>query len=293
LTPIPFFIILLLTATATVLPPGETVIENDNAELPDGENLDLSQNVKDVPETTETVGGEEVVLSQEVKLVSSDGGELTISNTAVSNVVIEIPDQTTISAPDSWNGEIQPPTSVSTSGTVTGNFLTPTSSISVGSPDEVLVFDTAVILLLEGITGQTAYKIPGTTNWINISGCTGTFESPDDPPANGECSISNGVDTKIVTFHFTEFAGLSSPAPSTSTPSTSSSGGHGNTGVGSPRIFGSSGGSSGGGYYGPSQTGPISFPSWFDNVSDWYREGKISAKEFLWAYQWIVENVIK
>ena len=26
---------------------------------------------------------------------------------------------------------------------------------------------------------------------------------------------------------------------------------------------------------------------------DWYKEGKISAKEFLWAYQWIIENVIK
>ena len=256
--------------------------------------MDVSQNVKTFGTETETVGGVEVELTKEVKFVTSDGGPLTIQNTALTSVIVAIPDQAKVKAPDTWNGEITPPKQISTSGSVTGNFLTPTSSILVGSPDVILVFDEAVTILLSGVTGQTAYKTPGSSNWINISGCTGTYAAPDDPPENGECSISNGVDTKIVTFHFTEFAGLSSPTPasSTSSSSTSSSGGHGKTGVGSPRIFGSSGGSSGGGYYPPSQTGPISFPSWFDNVSDWYREGKISAKEFLWAYQWIVENVL-
>jgi hypothetical protein len=166
----------------------------------------------------------------------------------------------------------------------------------IGSPDSILVFDEAVTILLSGTTGQTAYKTPGSNNWILISGCTGTYANPDDPPVNGECSISNGIDTKILTFHFTEFSGLSStpastPSTTTSESSSSSKGGSGKTGVGSPRVFGSSGGSSSG-YGGPSQTGPIAFPSWFDNVSDWYREGKISAKEFLWAYQWIVENVL-
>lgn len=280
-------------ATANLLPPGETAIANDEVVLDNDSTYDVSENVITVEETTETIGGQEVELTQEVKFKTSDGDPLLITNTALPTAIIAIPDETKISGPSSWNGEITPPKSIPTSGTVAAGFQTPTTSIQMGSPDVILVFDDAVTILLTGTTGQTAYKTPGSNTWILISGCTGTYENPDNPPINGECSISNGIDTKILTFHFTEFTSLS--VTPTSTPSTSStgssSGGHGNTGVGSPRVFGSSGGG-GGAYYPPGETKQSVFPSWFDYVTDWYKEGKISAIEFLKAYQWIVENLL-
>jgi hypothetical protein len=246
-----------------------------------------------VPETSETVGGVEVELTQEVQFVASNNDVVVLKNTALPTVSVEIPSFAFVSGPAAWNGELTTPTTVEVTGTVDPAFVAPTTGILFGSPDVILVFNQAVTIILEGTTGTTAYKTPGSTEWIIISGCTGTFANPNDPPENGECSISNGVDTKILTFHFTEFSGLSSSSSSTSSTGTTS--GHGNTGVGSPRIFGpSSGGSSSGGtYYAPGDSTPRVFPVWFDNVTDWYREGKISALEFLNSYQWIVENVMK
>lgn len=285
-------------ATANLLPPGETAIANNEAVLAPDETLDLSENVITVTETTETIGGIEVDLTQKVKFKTSDGSALTISNTALTSVIVGIPDESTVSAPTTWNGKITPPKQISTSGTVSAGFQTPSTSILIGSPDVILVFDKAVTILLTGTTGQTAYKIPGSNTWILISTCTGTFAIPNDPPANGECSISNGVDTKILTFHFTEFAGLSAtpastPTPSTPSTSTGSSGGHGKTGVGSPRIYGSSGGSSGGGVIVQGDGGKGTIPAWFDNVMDWYRMGEITPLEFLNAYDWIIRNIVK
>lgn len=285
-----------MTLSAVLLAEGQAGGNADGEIISDNTPVDLSLNVVTVPEFTETIGGVEVDLVQEVEFVATVGEVVTLINTDLKSVQIEIPDRATVSANSTWNQQLQLPKTVSTSGSVPTTFLTPTTAIQVGSPDVILVFDKAVTIVLEGTTGQTAYKLPGETDWILISFCSGTFDSPNDPPLNGECSISNEVDTKILTYHFTEFTGLSTPAPSTSTstPSTPSSGGHGETGVGSPRVFGpsSSGSGSGGTYYAPGDPTPRVFPAWFDNVKDWYREGKISALEFLNAYQWIIENLI-
>ena len=298
MTPL-FLFFTLVTLTATLLPQDEVIFEDDDVELQPGENLDLSDSVTEtLGTTTETIGGQEVELAKKVKITARDKPVITITNAALPTAVIKILDDTTIKSPQTWDGLIKPPTSVSTSGTITGNFLTPTTAISVGSPDVILVFDKAVTILLTGTTGQTAYKTPGSNTWILISGCTGTYATPNDPPANGECSISNGVDTKILTFHFTEFTSLSTPSTPTSTtsaPSTSSgsSGGHGKTGVGSPRIYGSSGGSSGGGVIVQGDGGRGTIPAWFDNVMDWYRMGEITPLEFINAYDWIIRNIVK
>ena len=153
---------------------------------------------------------------------------------------------------------------------------------------------------MEGTTGQTDYKLSGTDNWVNISTCTGTFASPGDPPANGECSITDGTDTKILTFHFTEFAGLTETVvvetdtetdtdtdteTTTSSSSTSSSGGSGRTGVGPTSGPGSS--SSRGGsifsYDPPTIEGTTTkslVPSWTHNVILWWTEDKITDQEF-------------
>lgn len=302
----PFFLFFLLlvisipsayavtTATAEMLPEGQVVIE-DEVVLDNNTNLDVSDNVQAIPTETKSVGGQTVELKEGYKFNTSKGEDVVLKNTALPSISVEIPDRTIVKAPESWNGIITPPKSITTKSTPISGFITPTSSIIVGSPDVVLVFDTAVTIILNGVSGTVAYKTPGGSQWIIISGCTGTFENPNNPSEPGECSISDGTNTKILTFHFTEFAGLSVTPTPTTTGSSGNSGGHGNTGVGSPRVFGSSGGSSGGGgeYYGPpGETKQSVFPSWFDNVTSWYKEGKISATEFLMAYQWIVENLL-
>ncbi len=273
----------------------EIIVENN-------EPLDLSNRVQTVPPTSETVGGEEVVLTQAVQFVAVNNNVVVLINTAEPAATVEIPDQAIVKGPDAWNGELIISVIVAVTGSVDPAFVAPTSGILFGSSTDILLFDKAVTIILVGVTGQTAYILPGETEWILISGCTGTYENPDNPPANGECSISNGEDTKIVTFHFTEFSGLSASTPSTpSAPSSGSSGGggSGNVGVGSPRIYGpgssggSSGGGSSGGYSAPAETGPRVFPAWFDNVKDWYRQGDISLTEFFNAYRWITENVMK
>ncbi len=280
-------------ATAQMFGSGEAGFEDDQIVLDNDSTVDLSYAVEEVTETTETIGGVEVDLTLEVEMGAA-GDNVILTNTQLPTVEVQIPNGTKISAPANWNQQLAPPKSVTTPSIEIAGFNTPTTAIEVGSPNVILVFDKSVTIILEGTTGQTAYKLPGGIVWILISTCGGTFASPNDPPANGECSVTDGTDTKIVTFHFTQFTGLSTPAPSTpSTPSTGS-GGSGNVGVGSPRIFGpgSSGGSSGGGEYRPpTQTGPIVFPAWFDNVKDWYRQGDISALEFLQAYQWLIDNL--
>ena len=300
-----FFILLFII----VFPSADAVTIRGNLLAPEGQaggNSDDEIIVEDnepveldpvtVPETTETVGGVEVALTQEVQFVASNNDVVVLKNTAEPAATVEIPNGAFVSGPDAWNGELIISVIDAVTGTVDPAFVAPTTGILFGSSTDILVFNQAVTIILQDVTGQTAYKLPGSNEWTLISGCTGTYDIPNDPPDNGECSISNGTDTKILTFHFTHFSGLSTPAPSTpSTPSTSSGGGgSGNVGVGSPRIFGpSSGGSSGGGstYYAPADSGPRTFPDWFDNVKDWYRQGDISALEFLNAYQWLIENL--
>ena len=305
----PFFFFLLLlicniplasavtNLSATVLGEGEVGNTNDEIVLDNNTTADLSHAVEVIPDSTvvpDNIGGQDVTLTQQVTFVATENDNLNLENSQLTSVLVTIPDLTVMFAPDNWDEQLSPPKSVTTIPIEVSGFITPTTAIQVGSPDVILVFNQAVTIILTGTTGQTAYKIPGGTEWILISTCTGTFANPNDPPLNGECSISNEVDTKILTYHFTEFTGLSTPAPSTpSTPSTGG-GGSGNVGVGSPRIFGpgsSGGGSSGGGDYTPTQRGQTVFPAWFDNVKDWYRMGDISAIEFLNAYQWIINNL--
>lgn len=60
--------------------------------------------------------------------------------------------------------------------------------------------------MLRGQTDQPIFKMAGGTAWQEISQCTGTFATPDEPVFPGECYITDGTDLKIVTFHLTNFA---------------------------------------------------------------------------------------
>ncbi|BDQ31195.1 hypothetical protein NZNM25_01970 [Nitrosopumilus zosterae] len=302
MTPFSFFLITLLTATVTVLPPGDTAIENNTADLESDETLDVSPNVKTFGTETKTIGGIQVELTKEVKFNSSDGGHLTIKNKSLTSATVTIPDQTKVKAPNSWNGKIIPPKQTSTSGTTPAGFQTPVTSISVGSVDVILVFDKAITILLEGVTGQTAFKTPGSDIWNLISTCVGTYENPVDPPINGECSISNGINTKIVTFHFTEFTELSTIPASSSTPtaSTSSSGSSGGSSGGGGKRSSSGAPSSSQGYAGsllPETTHSefSVFPNWFQtSLVTYWIENLITDNEFKNAMNYMLnKNIIK
>jgi len=213
------------------LPPGIEEIElgNDavidlvaNIDTASGNNIQVGGTLKDLSNftsgtltgvdltTTKTVGDKSVLVRKAVKMESGiDLSPIIIKNIALPNFQVSIPDATTILAPDGWSGTIQPPKTGSSSGTPPSGFSIGGTVIEVGSPDVVLLFDTPVDVLLSGVTGNVGYKPAGSSTWVQITNtCGNTFDIPDPPTFPGECFISNGVDTKIVTYHFTEFGEL-------------------------------------------------------------------------------------
>lgn len=169
---------------------------------------------------TQTIGNQSVVLEKQVTLQSGTGNSVKIKSSAaaVSNVTVEIPNNTTIYASNSWDGIIKPPTAVVVASTETApaGFSFGSTALKVGSDTETLVFDEVVTLLLEGVSSQVGYKAVGSTQWQLIATCGGSYDSPVLPTFPGECSRTDGTDTKILTFHFTEFAAVQ--AASTTPP---------------------------------------------------------------------------
>ena len=219
------------------------------ADLPDGitdvvlsdeSNLDLSDGLNEDDEVTLQSGVE--------------GEDVVLTNADLDTVTVNIPDGTLIQGPDGWDGIIEPPTEGTPSGgNAPAGFSVGSVVISVGSPDGTLVFDEAVTILLEGVTGTVGYRPAGSDTWQTISACSGgTYDAPTLPTAPGECSINNGTDTKIVTYHFTSFGGMNpNPAPA----AVASSGGNGAP-VGS---LGGGGGGTGGSFIpGLAVAGPTS-----------------------------------
>jgi parallel beta-helix repeat protein len=128
-------------------------------------------------------------------------------NSSVADVTL--PDQTTVTGPSGWNGIIDAPTAgTPTGGQAPAGFSVGGTVISVGSESGTLRFDKAVTIVLHGITGTVGYRPSGSTVWHEITNvCTG-YDNPTGAPLGGECAISNGTDTKILTFHFTSFGEL-------------------------------------------------------------------------------------
>jgi hypothetical protein len=184
--------------------------------LDDSTVLDLSNATTSEESTAVTVGGNTVTLTQAVVLQSGvDGDPVVLTNSNLSNVSASIPDGTKIQGPANWNGAIMPPVSGTPSGNAPAGFSVGNTVISIGSPDGTLVFDSPVTILLAGVTGTVGYRPAGSSNWIQITNtCGGTYASPTPPTSPGECSISNGVDTKILTYHFTTFGSLNVVPPS-------------------------------------------------------------------------------
>ncbi|MEK7601818.1 MAG: right-handed parallel beta-helix repeat-containing protein [Patescibacteria group bacterium] len=181
------------------------------ADLPDGitdvvlsddSDLDLSDGLNE---------DDEVTLNSGV-----DGEDIVLTNADLDTVTVNIEDETLITGPDGWDGIIEPPTEgTPAGGNAPAGFSVGSFVISVGSPDGTLTFDKAVTILLEGVTGTVGYRPALSNTWQTITNvCAEPYATPGDPPAGSECAISNGTDTKIVTFHFSSFGGMNpNPAP--------------------------------------------------------------------------------
>lgn len=249
----------------------------------------------DIVPMTKTIGVTTVTITQFAQFIADPPNQsITLQNTDLSTVTVLIPDQTALFATAQWDGDIIPPTIVSTSAP--SGYQT-TFSYKVGSSDSVLVFDKPVTMILEGVTEKIAYKLPQ-YNWVIMKLCD-KYDNPTPPSESNECYINNGIDTKIITFHFTEFAGIKEEPNVPDTPSNpikptkpSSSGGHGRTGVGPtgyvPPVYG-------GWTSSPTVTPTVteSFPSWFQyNLVKWWTEELVSDEEFKNAMTYLIDKRI-
>ena len=172
--------------------------------------------------TAQNIGGQAVLVEKAVKLEST--GDILFTNDDLSDVGVSIPNNTTVLASSDWNGQISPPKEGLGDGNAPSGFSVGGTVIEVGAPGMVLLFDKAITILLAGVTGSVGYRAGGSDDWVEISNqCGGSYEAPDSPTFPGECYISDGKDTKILTYHFTSFATLDkvSPAP-TPTPTPTS-----------------------------------------------------------------------
>lgn len=246
-------------------------------------NATLSvSDIFDIAPMTKTIGNTTVTITQFAQFIADPPSpSITLQNPDLSTVTVLIPDQTALFATEKWKGDIIPPTAF-TSGAPSG--YQTTFSYKVGS-DSVLVFDKPVTMILEGITDKIAYKLPQ-NNWVLMKQCDNdNYDNPTFPSESNECYINNGTDTKIITFHFTEFAGIKP----TKSPS---SGGHGRTGVGPtgyvPPTYG-------GWISSPTVTPTVteSFPSWFQyNLVNWWTEELVSDEEFKNAMTYLIDKRI-
>jgi uncharacterized repeat protein (TIGR02543 family) len=156
------------------------------------------------------IGGQSLVVQQGVRIESGENGQpVTLTNSDNPNLSITIPDGTAVMAAEGWDGTLIPPQNVPPAGLAPSGFSIGATVIEVGSPAGILVFDQAVVLELKGVTGPVGYKAAGSDAWVTITTLAGgVYAAPLAPPFPGEAYITNGTDTKIITWHFSGFAGL-------------------------------------------------------------------------------------
>jgi hypothetical protein len=215
------------TSNVITNPPTDIILLDNHFEL-DNDSMDLSLMELSAPVTTvnatiQNIGTTNVELKQEFEFNTKNGTGVTLTNSNMPNVEVKIPESTKVLATEEWMHFIFPPTeSSSTNDVIPPGFELPENVMMVGSYDSVLVFDKAVTIFLYEVTGQMGYKLSGEITWNLIDTCAGTYENPTEPIHPNECSISNGVDTKILTYHFTEFGSfeesLPPPVPVETTP---------------------------------------------------------------------------
>lgn len=158
--------------------------------------------------TAQSIGGELIIVKKAVQIKTQSQEPLVITNASYSKADITILHETTVLAADTWDGEIHPPKQSVASGQAPTGFAIGDTVVEVGSPDEILLFDKAIKLTLEDVTGAVGYKSTGSTIWVKINTICNNADNPTNIGFPNECYIQSGADTIIWTYHFTEFGGL-------------------------------------------------------------------------------------
>ncbi|TDF95416.1 DUF2252 family protein [Paenibacillus piri] len=159
--------------------------------------------------------------------------------TSLGNVTAAFPAGTKITASAGWDGTIRLPEAQSNSSVVIRDAIV-NAVIEVGSPDESLIFDQAVRLLIPNQGG----KLAGFVKDGAIVPITGTVTEDTQAATNreiadgGDATITVGGDLVIWTKHFTQFVVYTPVTPSNHRSSSRGSGTSANTGT----ISGADGG---------------------------------------------------
>ncbi|MCS7460044.1 DUF2252 family protein [Paenibacillus doosanensis] len=160
--------------------------------------------------------------------------------TTLGNVTAVFPAGTKVSASAGWDGTIRLPEIRSSSGVIVSNAIV-NAVIEVGAPDESLIFDQAVRLLIPNQGGNLAGFIKDGA----VVPITGTVTEDTQEAANreiadgGDAVMTVGGDLVIWTKHFTQFVVY---APVTPSNRRNGGGGGGSASVNTGTVSGVDGG---------------------------------------------------
>lgn len=137
--------------------------------------------------------------------------DLTISAQNANQMQVVFPQDTTITGPAGWSGQLMLPKVISATATPEAednHINTIDYTIKVGLDDgQSLSFSKPVKLIFPGKTGKLVGFVSG-GNFSEIIKPCSDFGDPNNPalPANSECKFDNGSDLFVFTNHFTEFS---------------------------------------------------------------------------------------
>lgn len=291
-----FFLILLMVSSSPLIygelmdanilpcdrvsfPPGDFIFFNGRTY---GNVLDLSDCVVKNSPSNQIIGSLPVTLEQHVFFDTVRAPQLLFGKAHSQYIIlVEITNGTKMSGTIAWDKTFRPQTTVPPSGTIQTGFEIPSKPFDVGNPYSVLVFDKVVEINYLFLAQPMAYKLPQTDEWILLPLCQGIYDNPIAPVAPGACYINDGEHTKILTFYFSTFGGvtkINDPIPTPPVPS---------------KSIKKSSSNSGGGHNGYRSGSDLVMPDWWDNVLQWYASGLIPRGEFESAYKWVVDDMIK
>jgi hypothetical protein len=195
------------STTAHMTIENSFIVLDNEINLKENETLDLTNYVISTHGITVTIEDVSETFPKQVKILAqTENVDITMFNSDLNYVTIIIPDVITLLAPDSWDHKFLPPTEISVMGNIPSGYQSTDSVIQIGSLDTIILFDKPVTIILDNVNGDMGHRLAGENSWYLLDTCSGSYESPGPPVFPNECTISNGVHTKIVTYHFTHFA---------------------------------------------------------------------------------------
>jgi len=188
-------------------PAGELQLPIDSSSivLPSASYLDLTPSDGDGTDLANSEAALENLLTIDVTAIkkgaSATGTKVTLES---EGITAEIPDNTTIHAPQDWDGKLYPPQNKIATTTKANAFTQ--AAVSVGSDNNSLVFDKAAKVVIPNNLGVPYYYHLKTSAWLEIAECdTATTTDAGNLAPYGECYIKDSGETIIWTYHFTTF----------------------------------------------------------------------------------------